>query len=167
MSLYHVCHIMIALFVVQTLYASRADMRFEVSPVYSNSRRAAVRSIGSPMPITIFGGSAVRPSVGVFAPATPSMISMPQMRVVAPMNNSSALSSTIYEPFAPAPMMRSGAPDDFDPGGTGGFDAPGEIGKFPLDGEWLLIVLAVLFMFLPRQICRRTKQSKQKGQFTI
>lgn len=51
-----------------------------------------------------------------------------------------------------AVMMRADDDDDpFDPGGTGGFDHPGEIGKYPLNGEWLLALLVIGLMMIRKR----------------
>ncbi len=52
-----------------------------------------------------------------------------------------------------AVMMRADDDDDdpFDPGGTGGFDHPGEIGKYPLGGEWILALFAFAIMLMRKR----------------
>lgn len=131
----------------------RSGADFRVLPVYGNDafRNGTVSygTVSGVVGVNFNGGARSSKSV-TFRPASMSVPSASSFTKAGGTPTFATTPAQLYEPISP--MMRAWDDDDpFDPGdNNGGFDTPGEIGRYPLTGEWLLLLFLAIMMITKR-----------------
>lgn len=140
----------------------RSGADFRVLPVYGNDafRNGTVSygTVSGVVGVNFNGGARSTKSV-TFRPASMSVPSASSFTKAGGTPQFATAPAQLYEPISP--MMRAWDDDDpFDPGGTGGFDHGGEVGTYPLTGEWLLLMFAIAFLIGAKYVGTRRRVSK-------